>query len=107
LRSPRYVYILPLENQQPEITPMNKRTNIILPATTVSVLDRVAVKGRRSALIDQAIRRYVDTQGQQNLRERLKQEALVNAARDLRMAAEWFPLEEEARQAAQARKRKK
>jgi len=86
---------------------MNKRINIILPATTISVLDRIAAKGRRSALIDRAIRHYVDTQGRQNLRERLKQEALVNAARDLRMAAEWFPLEEEAWQAAQARKREK
>ena len=86
---------------------MNKRINVILPATTISVLDSVAAKGRRSVLIDRAIRHYVDTQGRQNLRERLKQEALVNAARDLRMAAEWFPLEEEAWQAAQDRKRKK
>ena len=85
---------------------MNKRINIILPATTISVLDRVAAKGKRSALIDRAIRHYVDTQGRQNLRERLKQEALVNAARDLRMATEWFPLEEEAWQVTQERKRK-
>jgi hypothetical protein len=39
----------------------------------------------------------------QHLRERLKQEALANAERDLRMAAEWFPLEEEAWRLAQAR----
>src|ERR1022692_2657580 len=75
--------------------------------TTVSVLDRVAAKGNRSALIDRAIRHYVETQGRQNLRERLKQEALANAERDLQMAAEWFPLEEEAWQVAQSRKRKK
>ena len=47
---------------------MNKRINIILPATTISVLDRIAAKGRRSALIDRAIRRYVETQGRRNLR---------------------------------------
>ena len=52
---------------------MNKRINVILPTTTVSVLDRVAAKGNRSALIDRAIRHYVETQGRQNLRERLKQ----------------------------------
>jgi metal-responsive CopG/Arc/MetJ family transcriptional regulator len=71
------------------------------------VLDRVAAKGSRSALIDRAIRRYVETQSRRNLRERLKQEALANAGRDLRMAAEWFPLEEEACQIAQGRKKTK
>ena len=86
---------------------MNKRINVILPTTTVSVLDRVAAKGNRSALIDRAIRHYVETQGRQNLREQLKQEALANAERDLQMAAEWLPLEEEAWQVAQSRKRKK
>ncbi|MGA3099752.1 MAG: hypothetical protein ABSF25_25125 [Bryobacteraceae bacterium] len=87
-----------------KITPMNKRISVILPTTTVAVLDRVAAKGSRSALIDRAIRRYVETRGRRNLRERLKQEALANAGRDLRMAAEWFPLEEEAWQVAQGRK---
>ena len=38
---------------------MNKRINVILPATTVAVLDRVTIKGSRSALIDRAIRPYV------------------------------------------------
>ena len=85
---------------------MNKRINVILPATTVAVLDRVATKGNRSALIDRAIRHYVNTQSRQSLRERLKQEALTNAERDLQMAAEWFPLEEEAWQVNQGRKRK-
>jgi len=85
---------------------MNKRINVILPTTTVAVLDKVATKGHRSTLIDRAIRHYVKTQSRQNLRERLKQEALANAERDLQMAAEWFPLEEEAWQLAQGRKKK-
>jgi CopG family transcriptional regulator/antitoxin EndoAI len=75
---------------------MNKRINVILPVSTVAVLDRIVTKGRRSALIDQAIRHYVKTQSQRNLRERLKQEALANAERDVQMTADWFPLEEEA-----------
>jgi len=75
---------------------MNTRINVILPASTVAVLDKVAAKGARSALIDRAIRHYVATQSRENLRERLKQEALANAERDLQLAAEWFPLEEEA-----------
>jgi CopG family transcriptional regulator / antitoxin EndoAI len=86
---------------------MNKRINVILPTTTVAVLDKVATKGNRSALIDRAIRHYVKKQSQQSLRERLKQEALTNAERDLQMATEWFPLEEEAWQLAQGRKKKK
>ena len=86
---------------------MNKRINVILPIPTVAVLDKVATKGNRSALIDRAIRYYLKTQSQQNLRERLKQEALANAERDLQIAVEWFPLEEEAWQLAQGQKKKK
>ena len=37
-----------------------------------------------------------------NLRSRLKEEAIANADRDLAMAAEWFPLEEEAWQTFKA-----
>jgi CopG family transcriptional regulator/antitoxin EndoAI len=84
---------------------MNTRINVILPTSTVAVLDKVATKGTRSALIDRAIRHYVKAQGRQNLRERLKQEALANAERDLHMAAEWFPLEEEAWLLAQRKKK--
>jgi CopG family transcriptional regulator/antitoxin EndoAI len=86
---------------------MNKRINVILPTATVAVLDRVAARGSRSALIDRAIRQYVETHGRQNLRERLKQEALANAERDLQIAADWFPLEEEACQVAQGRRKRK
>jgi len=86
---------------------MNKRINVILPTTTIAVLDKVASRGDRSALIDVAVRHYVKTQSRRNLRERLKQEALANAGRDLQMATEWFPLEEEAWQLTQGRKRGK
>jgi CopG family transcriptional regulator / antitoxin EndoAI len=75
---------------------MTKRINVILPTSTVAVLDRIATKGRRSTLIDRAIRDYVKNHGRQNLRQRLRQEALANAERDLEMAADWFPVEEEA-----------
>jgi metal-responsive CopG/Arc/MetJ family transcriptional regulator len=74
----------------------NKRINVILPATTITALDNVAGKGNRSALIDHAIRHYFKTKKRKGLRERLRQEALTNAARDLQMAAEWLPLEEQA-----------
>jgi CopG family transcriptional regulator/antitoxin EndoAI len=75
---------------------MNKRINVILPETTVAVLAKVAPRGGRSRLIDRAIKQFVASHSRRHLRARLKQEALANAERDLAMAAEWFPLEEEA-----------
>ncbi|HUI80790.1 MAG TPA: hypothetical protein VLY24_22850 [Bryobacteraceae bacterium] len=80
---------------------MSKRINIILPDKTVSILNRVTTKGTRSRFIDRAVRQLVELEGKANLRQRLKQEALANADRDLEMAAEWFPLEEEALQRAE------
>jgi len=90
---------------------MSKRINIILPDQTVAVLDRVTTKGNRSRFIDRAVRQFVETEGKANLRIRLKEEAIANADRDLAIAAEWFPLEEEAARLADrsgkpARKRK-
>jgi hypothetical protein len=77
---------------------MNKRINIVivLPEKTAGVLDRVTTKGARSRFIDRAVLDYVETQGRQNLRERLKEGYHVNAERDLDIAAKRFPLEEEA-----------
>jgi metal-responsive CopG/Arc/MetJ family transcriptional regulator len=75
---------------------MSKRINIILPDTTVAVLNRVTTKGNRSRFIDRAVRRLVATEGGANLRARLKAEAIENATRDLEIATEWFPLEQEA-----------
>ena len=86
---------------------MNKRINVILPEATVAVLERVSSRGNRSALIDRAIQHYIRNKGQQNLRDRLKQEALANADRDLQMAAQWFPLEEESWQAAEGKRTRK
>ena len=88
-------------------TPMNKRINIVLPDTTVSVLDRVAAKGARSRFIDRAVIYYVETQGKQSLREQLAAGYRANAERDLAIAAEWFPLEEEAWQTSEASRRSK
>ena len=86
---------------------MSKRINIILPDKTVAVLDRVASKGTRSRFIDRAVRHYVETQGRASLREQLKAGYRANAERDLAMAAEWFPLEEEAWQTFEAARKPK
>ena len=75
---------------------MSRRINIILPDETVAVLDRVTTKGNRSRFIDQAVRQLIESRGRQSLREQLKAGYRANADQDLAMAAEWFPLEEEA-----------
>ena len=74
---------------------MNKRLNITLPEQTVRLMDRVAGKGRRSSLIDRAVRRYVTEESKANLRKQLAESYKANAAFDLRLAEDWFPLEEE------------
>ena len=81
---------------------MSKRINIVLPDTTVAVLDRVATKGSRSRFIDRAVRHYVETQGRDSLREQLKAGYRANAERSLAIAADWFPLEEEAQATSEA-----
>ena len=75
---------------------MSKRINIVLPDATVNILDRVATKGKRSRFIDRAVRHYVEIQAKENLRQQLAVGYRTNAERDLEIAAEWFPLEEEA-----------
>ena len=75
---------------------MSKRINIVLPDTTVSVLDKVTTKGTRSRFIDRAVLHFIEARGKQTLREQLKAGYRANAAQDLALAAEWFALEEEA-----------
>jgi CopG family transcriptional regulator/antitoxin EndoAI len=75
---------------------MSVRINVILPEETVRVLDRVAPKGSRSRVISDAVMHYVSSRGRSNLAEQLKAGALANAKRDMAIAEEWFPLEEEA-----------
>ena len=75
---------------------MNKRINIVLPETTLAVLDRVAPRGARSRFIDGAVLHFIETQAKQTLREQLKAGYSANAQRDLAIASEWFSLEEKA-----------
>jgi len=75
---------------------MSTRINITLPADTLAVLDRVAPRGRRSSFISKAVLHYVESQGRQSLRARLKAGYQATAGESLRMALEWFPIEEEA-----------
>ena len=73
-----------------------QRVNFTLPSSTVEVLERVVGKGVRSQFVDQALQEYVKKIGKRKLHALLKESAREQAAEDLRIAAEWFPLEEEA-----------
>ena len=73
----------------------HKRINITLPESTVVLLESIADKGSRSTFIDAAIRKHIKDIKMDGLREGLKAGAIANAERDLAMAEEWFPLEEE------------
>jgi CopG family transcriptional regulator/antitoxin EndoAI len=86
---------------------MSQRLNIILPDQTVAVLDRVTTKGNRSRFIDRAVRHFIEIRGKANLRQRLKEEAIATADRDLALAAEWFPLEEETARSTEVNPRRK
>jgi CopG family transcriptional regulator/antitoxin EndoAI len=86
---------------------MSKRINIVLPERTLAVLDRVAPRGNRSRFVSEAVLYYVEAQGKQSLREKLIAGYLANADENLKIAAEWFPLEEEAWQKSRAGRRAK
>jgi CopG family transcriptional regulator/antitoxin EndoAI len=75
---------------------MQRRINITLSEDTIRLLDRVAEKGDRSRLIDEAVRHYIHKAGRANLRKLLKEGAIRRADQDRQIAEEWFPVEEEA-----------
>lgn len=74
---------------------MSKRLNIVLPDTTVALLDRVAPKGNRSKFISEAVVHLVETREKKKFREELKAYYIANAQYNREIAAEWAPLEEE------------
>jgi CopG family transcriptional regulator / antitoxin EndoAI len=75
---------------------VSKRINIVLPETTLKVLDRVAPKGDRSRFISEAVLHYVESVGKRSLKDQLKAGYQANSERSREIAREWFPLEEEA-----------
>ena len=73
----------------------HKRLNITLPESTVDLLESAVGKGERSSFIDLAIKTYIKQAKQNSLREQLKEGAIARGERDLRLADEWFEVEEE------------
>lgn len=75
---------------------MHVRINITLPEQTVRLLDRIATKGKRSRIIDEAVREYVGKVGKRRLRKQLAEGYRQSAAEDSEIAAQWFVIDEEA-----------
>ena len=78
------------------MTIVHRRINITLPEATVRLIDRLAAKGDRSRLIDEAVTHYVKATSRAELRKRLKAGAIRRAERDRQLAADWFMLDDEA-----------
>lgn len=74
---------------------MYRRINVTLPESTVRLVERLAGKGERSRLVDQALRQYLRGVTKKTLRKRLKEGAIRRAERDRALAEEWFFVEEE------------
>ena len=74
---------------------MHQRIDVTLPRDTVELIDKVAKKGDRSRLINEAVRHYFEEWGLANLRKKLKEGAILRAERDLNMTEKWFLLDEE------------
>ena len=75
---------------------LRKRITVTLPMDTIRVLEKTVKKGDRSETINRALIAYLGKLKKQSLRRRLKEEAQANAAEDLRLAHEWFHLDQEA-----------
>ena len=73
----------------------NRRIDITLPEDTLRLIDRVAQKGDRSRLVNEALKHYLGDLSRAELRKKLKEGALARAERDRKLTREWFFLEEE------------
>ena len=72
---------------------MKRRISISVTDEFIRILDRLG--SDRSRTIDEAVRFYSRTVAKK-LRRRIKEGALRRAEDDLRIAADWLPLENEA-----------
>ena len=75
---------------------MQKRINISLSDETLRLIERASGTQKRSRFIDVAVRYYIKEGGRAHFRKQLEEEAIKTAERDLEIAAEWFPLDQEA-----------
>lgn len=75
---------------------MHRRVNITLSEETIRLIDRASERGSRSRFIDAAVRYFVRARGRTRLRQLVEEGAEKRAERDLAIAEEWFPVDEDA-----------
>jgi hypothetical protein len=71
------------------------RKNFTLEAETIRLLERVP-RGKQSRFVNEAIRREIALRAHKSLAQRIREGALKNAELNLRVAEEWFGVDEEA-----------
>lgn len=76
-------------------TKTSKRLNITLTPETWGKFKTTVPRMERSKFIDRALRVYLTYLKRKSLRKKLKEEALNNAAEDLKTAKEWFHLDKD------------
>lgn len=73
----------------------SKRLNITLNPDTWDRFKIAVPRMERSKFIDYALRVYLTHLKKENLRKKLKEEALSNASEDLKITNEWFHLDKD------------
>jgi CopG family transcriptional regulator / antitoxin EndoAI len=74
---------------------MYKRINITLPESTVRLIERVAGRGDRSRLVDEALKQYLRGATRKSLKKRIKEGSVRRFERDRALAQERLPIDEE------------
>lgn len=74
---------------------MSKRINVILSDEPAAVPGRGTTRGGRSHSGSKSVLPTVKSSGKHSLRQQVKTGYLANAEDSLKIASEWFPLEEE------------
>ena len=86
---------------------LHRRVTLSLSNEIIQLIEALAPKSRRSSLVEQAILEFAGKRKKEELDRRLRDGYLANAADDLKMAREYYPLEQEAFEKGVIRKEKK
>ena len=79
----------------------------MLPDSTLKVLDGIASKGERSRFISEAVLYFVRAHSVQTLRDKLRVGYQSNAERNLKLAADWFPIDNDIWQNQKSKNKRK
>ncbi len=72
-----------------------KRVDFTLPIETIELLGQTAPRGKRSELVDHALKVYIRHLKQKELQQAMRKEALADAESNLIMAEEWSTVDNE------------